>query len=44
MKFASRQIHFITPEGKIVKFRQKVDDDLRNHSTNALAAIAAPGE
>ena len=44
MKFASRQTYLINPEGKIVKFWPNVDDDLRNHSTNVLAAIAAGGE
>jgi len=44
MKFASGQTFLINPDGKIVKFRPNVDDDLRNHSTNVLAAIAAGGE
>ena len=44
MNFASRQTYLINPDGKIVKFWPKVDDDLRNHSTNVLAAIAAGGE
>jgi peroxiredoxin Q/BCP len=44
MKFASRQTYLINPAGKIVKFWPNVDDDLRNHSTNVLAAIAAGGE
>ena len=44
MKFASRQTYLINPEGKMVKFWPNVDDDLRNHSTNILAAIAAGGE
>jgi peroxiredoxin Q/BCP len=41
---ASRQTYLINPAGKIVKFWPNVDDDLRNHSTNVLAAIAAGGE
>jgi peroxiredoxin Q/BCP len=44
MKFASRQTYLINPKSKIVKFWPNVDDDLRNHSTNVLAAIAAGGE
>ena len=44
LNFASRQTYLINPEGKIVKFWPNVDDDLRNHSTNVLAAIAAGGE
>jgi len=44
MKFASRQTYLIDPVGRIVKFWPNVDDDLRNHSTNVLAAIAAGGE
>ena len=44
MKFASRQTCLINPEGKIVKFWPNVDDDLKNHSSNVLAAIAAGGE
>ena len=44
MRFASRQTYLINPDGKIVKFWPNVDDDLRNHSTNVLAAIAAGGE
>jgi len=44
MKFASRQTYLINPEGKIVKFWPNVDDDLKNHSTSVLAAIAAGGE
>jgi peroxiredoxin Q/BCP len=44
MKFASRQTYLIDPDGRIVKFWPNVDDDLRNHSTNVLAAIAAGGE
>jgi peroxiredoxin Q/BCP len=44
MKFASRQTYLINPEGKIVKFWPNVDDDLRNHSTSVLAAIAAGGQ
>ena len=44
MNFASRQTYLINPDGKIVKFWPNVDDDLRNHSTNVLSAIAAGGE
>jgi thioredoxin-dependent peroxiredoxin len=44
MNFASRQTYLINPQGKIVKFWPNVDDDLRNHSSNVLAAIAAGGE
>jgi thioredoxin-dependent peroxiredoxin len=44
MNFASRQTYLISPEGKIAKFWPSVDDDLRNHSGNVLAAIAASGE
>jgi thioredoxin-dependent peroxiredoxin len=44
MKFASRQTYLINPSGKIVKLWPNVDDDLRNHSANVLAAIAAGGE
>jgi peroxiredoxin Q/BCP len=44
MKFASRQTYLINPEGKIVKFWPNVDDDLRNHSANVLAAIATEGK
>jgi peroxiredoxin Q/BCP len=44
MNFASRQTYLINPNGKIVKFWANVDDDLRNHSSNVLAAIAAGGE
>jgi peroxiredoxin len=38
---ASRQTYLINPDGKIVKFWPTVEDDLGNHSTNVLAAIAA---
>jgi peroxiredoxin Q/BCP len=44
MNFASRQTYLINPEGKIFRFWPNVDDDLRNHSTNVLAAIAAGGK
>jgi peroxiredoxin Q/BCP len=44
MKFASRQTYLINPEGKVVNFWPNVDDDLRNHSANVLAAIAADGK
>ncbi|MGA2848803.1 MAG: peroxiredoxin [Terracidiphilus sp.] len=44
MNFASRQTYLINPHGKIVKFWPNVDDDLKNHSTSVLAAIAAGGE
>jgi peroxiredoxin Q/BCP len=44
MKFASRQTFLIDPSGKIVKTWPNVDDDLKNHSTNVLAAIAAGGK
>ncbi len=44
MKFASRQTFLIDPTGKIVKVWPKVDDDLKNHSANVLAAIAAGGK
>ncbi len=43
-KFASRQTFLINPEGKIVKVWPNVDEDLKNHSTNVLAAIAAGGK
>jgi peroxiredoxin Q/BCP len=44
MKFASRQTYLINTKGKVVKFWPNVDDDLRNHSTNVLAAIAEGGK
>ncbi len=44
MKFASRQTFLIDPSGKIVKTWPKVDDDLKNHSANVLAAIQAGGK
>jgi peroxiredoxin Q/BCP len=44
MKFASRQTFLIDPSGKIVKTWPDVDSDLKNHSTNVLAAIAAGGK
>jgi peroxiredoxin Q/BCP len=44
MKFASRQTFLIDPSGKIVKTWPDVDADLKNHSTNVLAAIAAGGK
>jgi len=42
--FASRQTFLIDPSGKIVKTWPNVDEDLKNHSTNVLAAIAAGGK
>ena len=44
VKIALRQTFLIDPTGKIVKTWPNVDDDLRNHSTNVLAAIAAGGK
>ena len=44
MKFASRQTFLIDPTGKIVKTWPNVDEDLKNHSANVLAAIAAGGK
>jgi peroxiredoxin Q/BCP len=44
VKFASRQTFLIDPSGKIVKTWPNVDDDLKNHSANVLAAIAAGGK
>lgn len=44
MKFASRQTFLIDPSGKIVKTWPNVDEDLKNHSANVLAAIAAGGK
>jgi peroxiredoxin Q/BCP len=44
VKFASRQTFLIDPSGKIVKVWPDVDADLKNHSTNVLAAIAAGGK
>jgi peroxiredoxin Q/BCP len=43
-KFAARQTFLINPEGVIVKTWPNVDEDLKNHSTNVLAAIAANGK
>jgi peroxiredoxin Q/BCP len=44
VKFASRQTFLIDPRGKIVKTWPDVDADLKNHSANVLAAIAAGGK
>jgi len=44
MKYASRQTFLIDPSGKIVKTWPNVDEDLKNHSANVLAAIAAGGK
>ncbi len=44
MKFAARQTFLIDPSGKIVKTWPNVDEDLKNHSSNVLAAIAAGGK
>jgi peroxiredoxin Q/BCP len=44
VKIASRQTFLIDPTGKIVKTWPNVDDDLRNHSANVLAAIQAGGK
>jgi thioredoxin-dependent peroxiredoxin len=44
MKFATRQTFLIDPSGKIVKTWPKVDEDLKNHSANVLAAIEAGGK
>jgi peroxiredoxin Q/BCP len=44
IKFAARQTFLIDPSGKIVKTWPNVDDDLKNHSANVLAAIAAGGK
>jgi len=44
VKIALRQTFLIDPTGKIVKTWPNVDDDLRNHSANVLAAIAAGGK
>jgi peroxiredoxin Q/BCP len=43
VKIALRQTFLIDPTGKIVKTWPNVDDDLKNHSANVLAAIAAGG-
>ncbi len=44
MHIASRQTFLIDPTGKIVKTWPNVDEDLKNHSSNVLAAIAAGGK
>jgi thioredoxin-dependent peroxiredoxin len=41
---AMRQTFLIDPSGKIVKTWPNVDEDLKNHSANVLAAIAAGGK
>ncbi len=41
---ALRQTFLIDPSGKIVKAWPNVDEDLKNHSANVLAAIAAGGK
>jgi peroxiredoxin Q/BCP len=41
---ALRQTFLIDPSGKIVKTWPNVDEDLKNHSANVLAAIEAGGK
>ena len=41
---ALRQTFLIDPSGKIVKTWPNVDEDLKNHSANVLAAISAGGK
>ena len=43
-KIALRQTFLIDPSGKIVKTWPNVDEDLKNHSANVLAAIQAGGK
>jgi peroxiredoxin Q/BCP len=44
MRFASRVTFLIDPTGKIVKTWPNVDEDLKNHSANVLAAIQDGGK
>ena len=44
LKIAMRQTFLIDPSGKIVKTWPDANEDLKNHSANVLAAIAAGGK
>ena len=44
VKIALRQTFLIDPSGKVVKAWPNVDEDIKSHSANVLAAIAAGGQ
>ena len=44
IKIAMRETFLINPKGKIAKVWPDVDKDIKDHSTEVLAAIAADGK